>query len=81
MRQRLLGAWLAKEYVRDVYLTEHPNEAAELLDRVIAGCLADEVAEIVSLGNTAPRSRPSGGGPLPRRGGREPCAAGCRTSC
>jgi len=48
----VLGAWLAKEYVRDVYLTEDPREAAILLDRVIAGCLDDEVAEIVSLGNT-----------------------------
>jgi hypothetical protein len=48
---------LAKEYVRDVYLTEDPNEAALLLDRVIAGCLADEVEEIVSLGNTLKRWR------------------------
>ena len=48
----VLGAWLAKEYLRDVYLTDDPNEAAVLLDRVIAGCLADEVDEIVSLGNT-----------------------------
>jgi hypothetical protein len=48
----VLGAWLAKEYLRDVYLTEDPNEAAVLLDRVIAGCLADEVDEVVSLGNT-----------------------------
>ena len=43
--------------MRDVYLTEDPNEAAVLLDRVIAGCLADEVAEIVSLGNTLKRWR------------------------
>ena len=48
---------VGKEYVRDVYLTEDPNEAAVLLDRVIAGCLADEVAEIVSLGNTLKRWR------------------------
>jgi transposase len=48
----VLGAWLAKEYLRDVYLTEDPDEAAVLLDRVIAGCLADDVDEIVSLGNT-----------------------------
>ena len=53
----VLGAWLAKEYVRDVYLTEDPREAALLLDRVIAGCLADEVDEIVSLGNTLKRWR------------------------
>jgi transposase len=48
----VLGAWLAKEYLRDVYLTDDPNEAALLLDREIAGCLTDEVGEIVSLGNT-----------------------------
>ena len=48
----VLGAWLAKEYVRDVYLTEDLSDAALLLDRVIAGCRFDEVAEIRSLGNT-----------------------------
>jgi hypothetical protein len=53
----VLGAWLAKEYLRDVYLTDDPKEAAVLLDRVIAGCLADEVDEIVSLGNTLKRWR------------------------
>ena len=53
----VLGAWLAKEYVRDVYLTDDPMLAAELLERVIAGCLADEVAEIVSLGHTLKRWR------------------------
>jgi len=53
----VLGAWLAKEYVRDVYLTEDPDDAAVLLDRVIEGCLTDEVAEIVSLGNTLKRWR------------------------
>ena len=54
---QVLGAWLAKEYLRDVYLTDDPNEAAVLLDRVIAGCLADKVDEIVSLGNTLKRWR------------------------
>ena len=53
----VLGAWLAKEYLRDVYLTEDADEAAVLLDRVIAGCLEDEVAEIVSLGHTLRRWR------------------------
>ena len=53
----VLGGWLAKEYVRDVYLTEDPALAAVLLDRVIAGCLADEVPEIVSLGRTLKRWR------------------------
>ncbi len=53
----VLGAWLAKESVRDVYLTDDPAVAAVLLDKAIAGCLADEVDEIVSLGNTLKRWR------------------------
>ena len=48
----VLGVWLAEEYVRDVYLTEDPAEAGVLLDRVIVGCLSDEVPEIRSLGRT-----------------------------
>jgi transposase len=48
----VLGAWLAKESVRDLYLTEDPAEAAGLVDKTIAGCASDEVAEIRSLGNT-----------------------------
>ncbi len=47
-----LGAWLAKESVRDVYLTDDPKVATTLLDKAIAGCRADAVAEIRSLGNT-----------------------------
>jgi hypothetical protein len=41
----VLGAWLAKESVRDVYLTDDPAVAAVLLDKAIVGCLADEVPE------------------------------------
>ena len=48
----LVGAWLAKESVRDVYLAGNYNDAAVLLDKAIAGCRADEVAEIRSLGTT-----------------------------
>ncbi|MGH9919509.1 MAG: ISL3 family transposase [Nitrososphaerales archaeon] len=48
-------AWLAKESVRDVYLTDDVNEAAVLLEKAIAGCLEDEVPEIVSLGHTLER--------------------------
>jgi transposase len=48
----LLGAWLAKESVRDVYLAENPAQAALLLDKAITGCAFDEVAEIRSLGST-----------------------------
>jgi hypothetical protein len=51
----LLGAWLAKESVRDIYLTEDPKEAALLLNKAIAGCRADEVKEIRSLGDTLQR--------------------------
>jgi len=48
----VLGAWLAKESVRDVYLADNPADAEVLLDKAIAGCLADDVDEIASLGNT-----------------------------
>jgi transposase len=48
----LLGAWLAKESVRDVYLADTPAEAAVLLDKAIVGCRADDVPEIRSLGKT-----------------------------
>ena len=53
----VLGSWLAKESVRDVYLTDDPAEAATLLDKAIAGCLDDEVEEIRSLGDTLRRWR------------------------
>lgn len=48
----LLGAWLAKESVRDVYLTDERADAEVLIDKAIAGCAGDEVAEIRSLGKT-----------------------------
>jgi hypothetical protein len=44
--------------VRDVYLTDDPAVAAVPLDKAIAGCLADEVPEIRSLGNTLKAWRP-----------------------
>lgn len=53
----VLGAWLAKESVRDVYLTDDVVDAAVLLDKAIVGCRADEVQEIRSLGNTLKRWR------------------------
>lgn len=52
-----LGGWLAKESVRDVYLTGDPAEAELLLDKVIAGCAVDAVPEIVSLGKTLAKWR------------------------
>jgi transposase len=48
----VLGAWLAKESVRDIYLTEDPSNAALLIDKAIAGCTTDDVEEIRSLGRT-----------------------------
>lgn len=48
----VLGAWLAKESVRDVYLTDDRAVAAILLDKAIVGCETDEVEEIRSLGST-----------------------------
>jgi transposase len=51
------GAWLAKESVRDIYLTDDPREAEVLLDKAITGCLEDKVAEIRSLGRTLQRWR------------------------
>lgn len=48
----VVGAWLAKESVRDVYLASNHADAAVLLDKAIVGCQNDEVAEIRSLGNT-----------------------------
>jgi transposase len=50
--EELLGAWLAKESVRDVYLADSTAEAAVLLDKAIVACRADDVAEIRSLGKT-----------------------------
>lgn len=48
----VLGAWLAKESVRDVYLTDDPADATVLLDKAIQGCADDPVLEIQSLGRT-----------------------------
>ncbi len=53
----VLGAWLAKEAVRSVYLVDDPDEAAVLLDNAIAACRSDEVAEIRTLGHTLSRWR------------------------
>lgn len=53
----LLGAWLAKESVRDIYLTDDVREARVLLDKAIVGCKSDEVEEIRSLGDTLERWR------------------------
>jgi hypothetical protein len=90
----VLGAWLAKESVRDLYLTNDPDHAATLLDKTIAGCQTDEVDEIRSLGSAPPpplatsrTGRPvpplayaaaAGTRPLLHRGPRQVCS---RCSC
>jgi transposase len=48
----VLGAWCAKESVRNVYLTDDPGDAALVLEATIEGCRLDHVAEIRSLGRT-----------------------------
>ena len=48
----VLGAWLAKESVRDVYLTDTLKDGRVLLDKTIHGCLADDVPEIQAPGRT-----------------------------
>jgi transposase len=48
----VLGAWCAKESVRDIYLTNDPADAELLLDKTIEGCRLDPVEEIRSLGRT-----------------------------
>jgi transposase len=53
----VLGGWLAKESVRDLYLTGDRDEAELLLDKAIAGCAADAVDEIVSFGATLAKWR------------------------
>jgi transposase len=51
----VLDAWLAKEHVRDVYLTADAAEAASLLDKAIAFCAESHVREVRSLGATLSR--------------------------
>ena len=53
----VLGAWLAKESVRDIYLAETLDEAELLIDKAIAGCRMDAVAEVRSLGASLARWR------------------------
>ena len=48
----VLGGWLAREMVRDIYLTNSINLATVLLGRTIRACLDDDVPELRSLGQT-----------------------------
>lgn len=53
----VMGAWLAKESVREIYLTPDPVEAELLIDRAIEGCRIDPVHEVRRLGRTLARWR------------------------
>ncbi len=54
----VVGAvWLAKEHLRDVYLSEDPAEAERLLGAVIAECDAEDIPELVTLATTLRRWR------------------------
>jgi len=53
----VLGGWLAKEMVRDVYLTNNINLATAALAKATTACLADEVPEIQTLGRTLQKWR------------------------
>ena len=53
----VLGAWLAKESVRDIYLAESIEAAELLIDKAIEGCRLDAVGEVRSLGLTLARWR------------------------
>ena len=55
--QEVLGAWLAKESVRDIYLADDLDEAQLLIDKAIEGCRLDAVGEVRSLGLTLARWR------------------------
>lgn len=48
----MLGAWPAKESVRDVYLAENVK-GTKLVDKAITRCPADEVPEIQTLDHTS----------------------------
>jgi transposase len=53
----VLGAWLAKEAVRSIYLTDDVTEASALLDNAIEACAGDEVPEIRTMAHTLSRWR------------------------
>ena len=53
----VLDAWLAKEKVRAVYHTDHPDEAARRLEDAIGVCAASDVKELHTLVTTLRRWR------------------------
>jgi transposase len=48
---------LVKESVRDIYLTNRPQEAETLIDMAIEGCRLGAVGEVRALGATLARWR------------------------
>jgi len=54
----VLDAWLAKEKIRDVYLSDDPEQAAVLLEEAIAFCGASHVSEVRTLAKTLAAWRP-----------------------
>jgi len=48
----VLAAWLAKESVREIYLTDDPDTAGVLLEKAITACRYDDVEEIRTLSHT-----------------------------
>ena len=53
----VLGAWLAKEACRSIYMEDDVEDAATILDDTIASCAEDPVAEIATFGRTLSRWR------------------------
>lgn len=53
----VLATWLAKEHLREVYAVADPDEAARLLDAVIAECDDAGIAELARLAGTLRRWR------------------------
>lgn len=51
-KDELLGAWLAKEAVRMIYLVDDLAAATALLDNAIDACKSDEVPEVRAMGRT-----------------------------
>ena len=56
-RDEVLGCWLAKEHLREVYVVEDVAEATVLLDAVIAECASSEVKELRRLAGTLAKWR------------------------
>jgi transposase len=56
-RNEVLAAWLAKEHVREVYVTPEPTRADRVLGEVIDECAASGIAELGTLAKTLRRWR------------------------